>query len=290
MAEHNSKNENDDMLEIKVEPAVQSYTEVEHGYAEFENSNLIPSTADVGALNLWTSKATSCLITQYKKYRSMVGQTTRMKSLREMFEMVSLEMQKYGFYFSAQKCENKWRVLERKYKNLVYREKLKKPGRMRHYGHWEHKIALDEIFNERKRKMYLDDNDYSPPGASNKFTLILPKPGGDSCNNTVEANQSQPVEDPLAGATVNSQSAKESDESEDLRTCLTVMFEKFLARMDKNFITQQQNKERRHKEKMAIRQSELELQKKLFKLKEQKMALKKSQLLAAAQHVHLNME
>lgn len=139
-------------IDIKVESTLQGYVEEEHDnhFNSFESNGTVPSTVDVGALNLWTSKATTCLISQYKKYRSMVGQSTQIRSLREMFEMISLEMQNYGFYFSPRKCENKWRVLERKYKNLIFRERLKKPGRMRHYGHWEHKRALDEIFTTTK--------------------------------------------------------------------------------------------------------------------------------------------
>lgn len=267
---------------------MQCYVEDENGFAGFDNSGAIPSSADVGALNLWTSKATSCLITQYKKYRSMVGQSTQIRSLREMFETISVEMQKFGFYFSPQKCENKWRVLERKYKNLIFRERLKKPGRMRHYGHWEHKRALDEIFNEKKRHMYLEESEFSLPSASNKYPLILPKPNANNGSNTASGDQAQ--EEPLARAAVSSSNVKRPEESGELRSSLTAMLERFLAKTDKNFAVEQQNKERRHREKMAMRQNELELQKNIFKLKEQEMELKKSQLIAAAQYLHLNMQ
>lgn len=276
-------------LEIKMEPLAQSSAEDENGFAGFDNSSRIPSTVDVGALNLWTSKATSCLITQYKKYRSMVGETTQIRSLREMFELISLEMQKFGFNFSSQKCENKWRVLERKYKNLVFRERLKKPGRLRHYGHWEHKKAMDEIFNEKKQHMYLDESDYPSPAASKKYALILPKP---TENGSITATSNQVSADPLAaGVAVASQTqnTKRPDDSGESKGPLAALFERFLLRTEKNFLLEQQNKDRRHREKMAMRQNELEVQKKLLKLKEQEMELKKSQLLAAAQHLHLNM-
>lgn len=272
----------DAQMEIKVEPTLQCYAEEEHenGFPGFETNGAIPSSADVGALNLWTSKATTCLISQYKKYRSMVGQSTQIRSLREMFEMISLEMQNFGFYFSPQKCENKWRVLERKYKNLVFRERLKKPGRMRHYGHWEHKRALDEIFNEKRKHMYLDEND-SQAGSA-KYAFILPKPNDQEQGN---ASENQPQEDPLAAPASNSTSKEELDQ----KGPLVALFEKFFEEMSKNFAIAERNKEKRHKEKMAMRQNQLEIQKRLLKVKEHKLELHKSQIIAAAQHLHLNM-
>ncbi|XP_003699844.1 uncharacterized protein LOC100875061 [Megachile rotundata] len=277
----------DVQTEVKVEPTLQCYVEEEHenGFPGFEGNNAIPSSADVGALNLWTSKATTCLISQYKKYRSMVGQSTQIRSLREMFEMISLEMQNYGFYFSPQKCENKWRVLERKYKNLVFRERLKKPGRMRHYGHWEHKRALDEIFNEKKRHMYLEEGDFPPPAGSAKYTFILPKPTNQEQSNATDNQQS---DDPLAALTANS-STNGKQEDTDTKGALTTLFEKFFDEMTKNFSIAEKNKERRHKELMVIRQNELDVQKRLLKLKEQKLELQKCKIIAAAQHLHLNM-
>ncbi|OAD62146.1 hypothetical protein WN48_07257 [Eufriesea mexicana] len=282
------KGENlDAQMEIKVEPTLQAYVEEEHenGFPGFESNNAIPSSADVGALNLWTSKATACLISQYKKYHSMVGQSTQIRSLREMFEMISLEMQKHGFYFSPQKCENKWRVLERKYKNLVFRERLKKPGRMRHYGQWEHKRALDEIFKEKKKHMYLEESDFPPPPGSARYMFILPKPINEEQTNITVVNQQQ--EDPLAAPASNS-SANKSD-TLDQKGTLTTLFEKFLDEMAKHFAIAEKNREKRHKEKMAMRQSELEIQKRLLKLKEEKIELQKRQIIAAAQHLHLNM-
>ncbi|CAK9810326.1 hypothetical protein ANTPLA_LOCUS6546 [Anthophora plagiata] len=277
----------DAQMEIKVEPTLQGYVEEEHenGFSGFENHNAIPSSADVGALNLWTSKATTCLISQYKKYHAMVGQSTQLRSLREMFEMISLEMQKYGFYFSPQKCENKWRVLERKYKNLVFRERLKKPGRMRHYGQWEHKRALDEIFNEKRKHMYLEECDFPPPAGSAKYMFILPKPASEEQNNTIDNQQ---PEDPLAASKSNL-SSNSKNEMPDQKESLTALFDKFFGEMTKHFAVAEKNREKRHKEKMALRQSELEVQKRFLKLKEQKIELQKRQIIAAAQHLHLNM-
>ena len=277
----------DAQMEIKVEPTLQCYIEEEHenGFPGFESNGAIPSSADVGALNLWTSKATTCLISQYKKYRSMVGQSTQIRSLREMFEMISVEMQNYGFYFSPQKCENKWRVLERKYKNLVFRERLKKPGRMRHYGHWEHKRALDEIFNEKRRHMYLEENDFPPPAGAAKYTYILPKPANEEQS---EAIEHQRHEDPL-GPPNSIASTNNKDEGLDQKGAFGVLIDKFIEEMTKNFAVAEKNREKRHKEEMAMRQNELEIQKRLLKLKEQKLELQKCQIIAAAQHLHLNM-
>ncbi|XP_011334775.1 uncharacterized protein LOC105277823 [Ooceraea biroi] len=271
-------------MEVKVEPTEQCYVEEEHenGFSGFENTSVIPSGADVGSCNLWTSKATTCLIGQYKKYRSMVGQSTQIRSLREMFEMISLEMQKYGFYFSPQKCENKWRVLERKYKNLVFRERLKKPGRMRHYGQWEHKRALDEIFNEKKRHVYLEEN--APPRESANPSLILPKSICDQIGDLPSDDHQR--EDPL---TLSPTIRKRDEEMLDHKRILTTLCEKFIEEMGQHFALAERNKERRHKERMAAKQKQLELTKQLLKLKEQKMELQRCQVMAAAQNLRLNM-
>ncbi|XP_011868740.1 PREDICTED: uncharacterized protein LOC105562479 isoform X2 [Vollenhovia emeryi] len=286
MADNKEPKENkiDGHMEVKVEPTLQCYVEEEHenGFSSLENASAIPSSVDVGALNLWTSKATTCLISQYKKYRSLVGQSTQIRSLREMFEMISLEMQNYGFYFSPQKCENKWRVLERKYKNLVFRERLKKPGRMRHYGQWEHKRALDEIFNEKKRHVYLETNEPQPPSELIQYPLILPKP---SCNHGGDTRGDRQPEDPLAPV-IN----ERDGDTLDHKQILTVLFDKFIGEMGKNFALAEKNKERRHKEKMVVRHKELELKKQLLKLKEQKMELQRCQMIAAAQNLRLNIK
>lgn len=255
----------DEQMEIKVEPTLQG--------------------ADVGTLNLWTSKATACLINQYKKYHSMVGQSTQIRSLRGMFETISLEMQKHGFYFSPQKCENKWRVLERKYKNLVSRELLKKPGRVRHYGQWEHKRALDEIFKEKKRHMYFQKSDFPSQAGRARYMFILPKPINEEQSNITVVNQQQEI--PLAAPSSNS-SANNKNELTDQKESPT-FFNKFLEEIAKYFAIAEKNREKRHKEEMAIRQSELEIQKRLLKLKEQKIELQKRQIIAAAQYLHLNM-
>ncbi|KYN07501.1 hypothetical protein ALC62_01703, partial [Cyphomyrmex costatus] len=271
----------DSHMEVKVEPTLRCYVEEEHenSFSNLENASTIPSSVDVGALNQWTSKATTCLISQYKKYRSLVGQSTQIRNLREMFEMISLEMQNYGFYFSPQKCENKWRVLERKYKNLVYRERLKKPGRMRHYGQWEHKRALDEIFNEKKRHVYLETNESQPPSGSTNLS-IQPKPG---CDRSSPDDRQR--EDPLAPMT-----NEKDSETLERKEILTTLFEKFVQEIEKNFALAEKNKERRHKEKMAVRRKKLELKKQLLKLKEQKMELQRCQMIAAAQNLRLNIK
>lgn len=252
-----------------------------HGY---DHTKRIPSTNDVGALNLWTSKATSCLIAQYKKYRTAVGETIKIRSLREMFEMISFEMQKYGFYFSAQKCENKWRVLERKYKNLVFRERLKKPGRMRHYGHWEHRRALDEIFNEKKRHMYLDESDFPPPSGSAKIAML--DKAAEAGNSNLSENSTNNITNSASYEILQNQTA----ESENQVSAVKSLLQQFLEDMKQQFAMIEKNNERRHKEEMMIRQTELEVQKRILKLKEQKLELKKSQIIAAVQKLGIDMK
>ncbi|XP_051167145.1 uncharacterized protein LOC127285266 [Leptopilina boulardi] len=268
-------------LEIKLEQDAYDHV-AENGFLDYDHTKRIPSTNDVGALNLWTREATSCLISQYKKYRQSVGQTTKIRSLREMFEMISFEMQKYGFYFSAQKCENKWRVLERKYNNLVFRERLKKPGRMRHYGHWEHRRALDEIFNEKKRHMYLDESDFPPPSGSAKIAMLAKAA---EAGNTGQSGKST---NSVSDSTSTGQ--KTSEDTENQISAVKSLLEQFLEDMKQQFTMIEKNNERRHKEEMMIRQTELEVQKRILKLKEQKLELKKSQIVAAVQKLGIDIK
>lgn len=265
-------------MEVKEEPILQCYVQEENSLQSFENINAIPSS-DVGALYLWNSKATTCLINQYKKYRSLVGKSPQIKSLREMFEMISLEMQNYGFCFSPQKCENKWRVLVRKYKTIAYRERLKKPGRIKHYGQWEHKRALDEIFNsEKKKHAYFEQTDSQPPNESAKCSLI-----SHGCNQ--DSNSHHPLKIRQHGDLLssNSDATKDKDAS-DCKQTLTVLFEKFIEEVREGFSQAERNEERRHKEKLAMKQKELDLKRQLLKLKEQKMQLQKCQMIAAVRN------
>ncbi|XP_066588378.1 uncharacterized protein [Prorops nasuta] len=287
MDHHHQESELDQLdvqPEIKAEPTLQCYVENENVNGSI-NVSSAPSNGEGGNFSLWTSKATTCLIQQYKKYRSMVGQTTQIRSLREMFEMISLEMQNRGFFFSPQKCENKWRVLERKYKNLMHRERLKKPGRMRHYGHWEHKRAMDEIFNEKKKQEYLNEVDLPVPSGPSRYSLNLRRNTNEnSLNNTSTGlQQSHPI--PPREVSPVERNEKTSENNKEL----IEVFQTFLNEFQKKFAESEQNKERRHKEKMAIRQNELEIKKRLLTIEEEKIELQKRQILAAAQHLHLSL-
>lgn len=263
-----------DLIDIKMEPTFQSIGEQQTNNVPYVEHAIPPK--DV-TQNLWTSKATTRLINQYKKHISKVGQTSRMKSLRDMFVVISLEMQKYGFNFSPQKCENKWRVLVRKYKALVHREYLKEPGKMRHYGKWEHKRALDEILNDKKH-VYLERNNSQSSSELNKYPVVLLERGCEQGNLPV----GQQYRD-FPKATTN----EKNEETADYKKTLTILFENFAEEMKKNFAMAERNKERRHKEEMAIRQQEIELTKQLLKLKQQKVELQRCQILAAAQNLHI---
>ena len=202
-----------------------------------------------------------------------------------MFEIVSFEMQKFGFFFSAQKCENKWRVLERKYKNLVFRERLKKPGRMRHYGHWEHRRALDEIFNEKKRRTYLHEDDFPPPRGSAKIASMVNNSAenGNTANNAT-FSQSSNINN--ASPASSSEYHKRVEELIQQIGIIKSFLTKFFEEMTKNMSLAERNNERRHRERLAMRQSELEVQETFLRLKEQKLELKRAQLMAAAQHLN----
>ncbi|XP_011493829.1 PREDICTED: uncharacterized protein LOC105359052 [Ceratosolen solmsi marchali] len=267
-----------DEVEIKIEyPEVHADQEVKSNYSTVDNANKIQPQTIVPdpAYNLWTSKATSCLINQYKKYRSMVGQTTQFRSLRDMFETISVEMEKHGFFFSPQKCENKWRVLERKYRNLVLREMMKNPGRMKHYGHWEHKRALDEIFSEKRKSVYLQESEYPPVNGSTKQCT----------EKTTHLSNVELNEDPLAMASIPA-----SKNIELSKEPIVAYLDKFFIEFKNHFDTAEKNKERRHVEKMAIRENELKVQERLLKIKEQKLEIEKKKIIAMAQSVHMIME
>lgn len=261
----------DEPLEVKTE-LVPCYVEGEreNGYMNFEDV-VTPPAAPVDYNNqfLWTSKATNSLISHYKKYRSMVGQTTQIRSLRDMFEMISLEMQNSGYHFSPQKCENKWRVLERKYKNLLLRERLKKPGKIKHYRHWEHKKALDEIFNEGNRLTESNDNE---------------SPSAGDIRNTIESSVSMDNQSKDKGPCVTN-NCSQVNFNEDNHNG----FRKLLVQFNKNLEIAELNKERRHKEKMSLRREEIEIQKRFVQLKEQQLEMQKAQMFGGAHYLNMKM-
>ncbi|XP_058799144.1 uncharacterized protein LOC131668750 isoform X2 [Phymastichus coffea] len=276
-------------MEIKIEyPEIEMDEEGGENdlYPPAENGEKVPLHVMINHpnYNLWTSKATACLISQYKKYRHMVGQTTRFRSLRDMFETISVDMQKHGFYFSPQKCENKWRVLERKYKNLVIREMIKKPGRMKHYGHWEHKRALDEIFDENRKQVYLKESEYPTITSSTKYAIILPEAAAKAASNQTAASQkstqNNEVIDPMITATTSSVQITTPN-----LDSLKLANAELLKELKEVLTAAEKSKERRHAEKMAMRQDELDIQKRLLKIKEQKIELKKREIIAMSNYV-----
>lgn len=124
----------------------------------------MPPSVDVGSWNPWTGKATDCLIGQYKKYRSMIGQSSQIQtSTGDVRDDIVGDAESRLPLEPAEMREQVARALEPKYKNLVFHGTGEKAGqRMRHYGQWEHKRALDEILGEKKRHVYPEAND--PPG------------------------------------------------------------------------------------------------------------------------------
>lgn len=276
-----------DEVDIKLE-----YPDTEdsnHEAAAIEDARLIQQQnlmMQNPTYNLWTSKATSCLISNYKKYRSMVGQTNQFRSLRDMFEKISIEMQNHGFYFSAQKCENKWRVLERKYKNLVIREMLKKPGRIKHYGHWEHKRALDEIFNEKKKSVYLKESEFpNVEPASTNYAIILTKNSDQSSNASIVQEQAS-GDNSLNSTGIGDPSQVISDDNLEKRierlieTTVSHRFNEFFKEIKKHFEISEKNKEKRHLEKMLLHKNKLKVQERILILKEQKFELEKKKIRA----------
>lgn len=70
-----------------------------------------------------------------------------MKSIKKMWEVIAADFFKnHNIRYSAQHCENRWRVLERNYKKYI--ENNSKTGRGRKF--FEFSKELDEIFMHKK--------------------------------------------------------------------------------------------------------------------------------------------
>lgn len=259
----------DNWVEVKNEPLdISEPIELSENEDEFRGFRAVnasvASSSDQHISNMWPYKATSCLITQYKKHRF-----TKFKNLRELFELISRDMEAHGFSYNAQKCENKWRVLERRYKSVVHRERLKKPSRrMRYSEHWEHKSALDEIFVPPNIPSNTQNDDQSRPSRSESAKRTLPR--------TYLSRENGRRKSKTA-----SKDTIEQDEEIHPRT-LRVMFEKFIFEMNNNFVQAEKSKQKRHNEKMDMREKELEVMEEYLKLKERKFELLRCQLMTAA--------
>lgn len=84
--------------------------------------------------NLWRDESIKLLISEYKEKKPLV-ETGKIKTLKKMWTKISEEMEQYGYKFTPQQIENKWKSLERSYKNMI--ENKHKTGRGRRFCPYE---------------------------------------------------------------------------------------------------------------------------------------------------------
>lgn len=112
--------------------------------------------------NFFTRGTTLTLIDLYKKYKNKVG-TFEIKNLKKMWEVIAKDISNiYKITISANKCENRFKVLERNLKKTI--ENNNKSGRGRKI--FEFQREMEELF-EKKRNVYpvtlLSTNTIVPP-------------------------------------------------------------------------------------------------------------------------------
>ncbi|KAL1489227.1 hypothetical protein ABEB36_014160 [Hypothenemus hampei] len=79
--------------------------------------------------DFWTINSTKMLIDLYKSHRSKVG-TLQMRNFKYMWEKISIELSRMlNTPVSAKHAENKWKVLERRYKAYIDNNKATGRGR-----------------------------------------------------------------------------------------------------------------------------------------------------------------
>uniref|UniRef100_A0A0C9S2G8 GT-4 protein n=1 Tax=Fopius arisanus TaxID=64838 RepID=A0A0C9S2G8_9HYME len=215
------------------------------------------TTSSTGCcINLWTPEATRCLIKLYKKYINGVGRPP-MKSLKDMFEKISCELRILGHDYSTQKAENKWRVLERKYKrhkSMMEKTSGRIPTKLRRSLYFEHKEELDDIFGPiaRVTKPLTDDNP-------------------ETTENIEKVTQAED------NASLGSQMDDKS--SGDLNSkIIQKALDRLTSRLGTYFTQMERNNERRHEEMTAIRLNELEIQRQMLEVRREELHLRKQQL------------
>ncbi|CAH1171048.1 unnamed protein product [Phaedon cochleariae] len=87
------------------------------------------------------------LLELYKLYKKRVG-TFEVKSMKKLWEVVAREMSnQYKITISSNKCENRFKVLERTYKKVIDNNNQTGRGRMKNF---EFESEMDDIFERKK--------------------------------------------------------------------------------------------------------------------------------------------
>lgn len=131
---------------------------------------------------IFTHEKILTLINLYQTYKKLVGR--EIKSIKKMWEKIAQEFSnRYKITVTSSKCENKFKVLERQYKNV--KDNNNKTGRGRRDFPYEDEF--DKIFGKKlsiKPKILLTSS-----------TVILPEQNyiSETITNTSDTNTTTPV-------------------------------------------------------------------------------------------------
>lgn len=121
----------------------------EDEFAEEMDTGDFDETSKATIVN-WTTPATMRLIHYYKKFRPHVG-TLQVKNLRRLFEIICQKVNKdMKSNYTTSNCENRWRVLQRKYKK--YALSGSKNKRARHFEFAKEMAELVETYNNPRKE------------------------------------------------------------------------------------------------------------------------------------------
>ncbi|CAH1954173.1 unnamed protein product [Acanthoscelides obtectus] len=135
---------------------------------------------------------------------------------KKLWELVSKDMHKHDFYYSAQQCENKWKSLKRCYR--LKQERLEKYGQCKRPCPFEDELqeifkkrpheaayipkTVDQAFIKMKQDIdgFMDTNLNDPPGFSNfeddeDYVDSLDQPAAETVNQVIVQDNTQLVEE-----------------------------------------------------------------------------------------------
>ncbi|XP_072395528.1 uncharacterized protein [Diabrotica undecimpunctata] len=93
----------------------------------------------------WSVNQTKQIIDFYSKYRKLVG-TFQIKNVKMLWQRIAEELCKINILVTSNNCHNRWKVLERNYKNFV--DDQKETDRSRKF--FEYQLEMEAIFGKKK--------------------------------------------------------------------------------------------------------------------------------------------
>ncbi|KAG5890728.1 hypothetical protein JTB14_026034 [Gonioctena quinquepunctata] len=151
-----------------------------NGDLENSNANVIYITEEHRVE--WSHEATKELLKFYDEKCDML-ESGIITTQKKLWELVSKDMAKKGFYYSGSQCENKWKTLKRTFRNKM--EKLEKFGSCKRSCPFEEEIT--EILSKRPQES-LTRAFYTPKlskyrKSNEEFEINLNNPPGFSGEN-----------------------------------------------------------------------------------------------------------